>query len=182
MKQFGQLSSLLEQLEQEATLLDNQRGEHHQALFDQNLFRCQSKLLTPYAYEAHETLDKILCEQSAATLSAEQAEFLSEKLLCQISAIKRELATTVLRQSEPTGKSFSQRNLNELYQSLAQHQQWEQRLKALVKSKEQEHKLATPRDKSLAAQTLQSAQRRLQRCQHAKIKIEKQISYKERNQ
>ncbi|EEX31576.1 MULTISPECIES: primosomal replication protein [Vibrio] len=182
MKQFGQLSSLLEQLEQEATLLDNQRGEQQQALFDQKLFRCQSKLLTPYTYEAHETLDKILCEQSSGSLSPDQAEFLSEKLLWQISAIKRELATTALRQSEPTGKSFSQRNLNELYQSLAQHQQWEQRLKTLVKNKEQEHKLATPRDKSLAAQTLQSAQRRLQRCQQAKIKIEKQISYKERNQ
>ena len=182
MKQFGQLSSLLEQLEQEATLLDNQRGEHHQALFDPKLFRCQSKLLTPYTYEAHETLDKILCEQSSGSLSPDQAEFLSEKLLCQISAIKRELATTALRKSESTGKSFSQRNLNELYQSLAQHQQWEQRLKTLVKNKEQEHKLATPRDKSLAAQTLQSAQRRLQRCKHAKIKIEKQISYKERNQ
>ena len=139
MKQFGQLSSLLEQLEQEATLLDNQRGEHHQALFDPKLFRCQSKLLTPYTYEAHETLDKILCEQSSGSLSPDQAEFLSEKLLCQISAIKRELATTALRKSESTGKSFSQRNLNELYQSLAQHQQWEQRLKTLVKNKEQEH-------------------------------------------
>nr|WP_257713374.1 primosomal replication protein PriC [Vibrio neptunius] len=29
---------------------------------------------------------------------------------------------------------------------------------------------------------MQSARRRLQRCQQAKIKIEKQITYKERNQ
>lgn len=182
MSQFSQLSPLLEQLEQDAAQLDFNRGEHHGPLFDKKLFHCQSKLLAPCVYEAHETLDKILNEQLSGSLTTEQAEFLAERLLCQVSAIKRELATQSLRVSEPTGRSFSQRSLNDLYQSLAQHQEWEQRLKALVQNKESEHKYAEPRDKSLAAQTLQSARRRLQRCQQAKIKIEKQITYKERNQ
>lgn len=182
MNPFSQLSPLLDQLEQDAAQLDVNGGEHHDDRFDKKLFRCQSKLLTPCVHEAHETLDKILYEQSTGTLTPQQAEFLTDRLLCQVSAIKRELATQSLRANEPIRKSFSQQSLNALYQSLAQHQEWEQRLKALVQEKESQHKCAPPKDKSFAAQTLQSARRRLQRCQQAKIKIEKQITYKERNQ
>ncbi|MCG9596810.1 primosomal replication protein [Vibrio sp. Isolate25] len=182
MNQFSRLSSLLEHLEREAAQLDSTRGEHYGPLFDQKLFRCQSKQLAPYVDETRETLDKILMEQSSRSLTPEQAEFLSERLLCQVSAIKRELATQSLRINEPRDKSFNQQSLNDLYQNLAQHQEWELRLKDLVQSKEIEHKHADARSKSLAAQTLQSARRRLQRCQQAKVKIEKQIIYKERNQ
>ncbi|RSD31403.1 primosomal replication protein PriC [Vibrio pectenicida] len=182
MKPLSELSSLLLQLESQARLRDQKYGEHHQALFDQSLFRCQAKQLHPYVNEAQATLARLTTQLRAAADTIHQAQYLSERLICQIDAIKKELSSFQVRQQEHQTKSSKQSDLNRLYQNLAQHQQWELTLKTMVSQSEQEHRQTTGREKVLASQKLTATRRRLQRCQQAKLKIEKHIIYKERNQ
>ncbi|MDN3609661.1 primosomal replication protein [Vibrio ostreicida] len=182
MTPLNQLSSMWEQLQQQATELDNTRGEYSQPLFDRNLFHCGASNLVPCVEEAMDTFMQLSHAQEVKTLTCEQVDFLSERLICQLGAIKRELATQTLRRFEPGMKNTPRKRLNDLYQNLAQHQQWENRLLALVNNTEYTYQQASSNDKALALQTHQSAKRRLQRCQQAKIKIEKHITYKERNQ
>ncbi|MBU2897840.1 primosomal replication protein [Vibrio hepatarius] len=182
MKPLSELSNLLAQLESQAKLKDQKYGEHHQALFDQSLFRCQAKQLHPYVNEAQSTLDRLAAQLKSGTETVHQAHYLSEKLICQIDAIKKELSSFQVRQQEHHIPSPKQSDLNRLYQHLAQHHEWELSLKNMVSQYEQEYRNATGREKALASQKLTATQRRLQRCQQAKLKIEKHITYKERNQ
>ncbi|MDW1993703.1 primosomal replication protein PriC, partial [Vibrio sp. 780] len=52
-----QLSQSLEHMANQAATLDRQRGEHHVPLFDERLFSCRSRLLSPCVKEAKSTLD-----------------------------------------------------------------------------------------------------------------------------
>ncbi|MDC5848216.1 primosomal replication protein [Vibrio europaeus] len=182
MSKVKQLQSTLEQLAINAAALDRQRGEHHLALFDERLFRCKAKLLVPCVKETQSTLDSIMREEDAGKLTAMRAEYLTERLLAQISAIQRELATTTIRKNEPKHSSYFRKPINELYQHLAQHQDWERRLMEMVREKELALQYAPPFQQQSAQQALMATEQRLQRCQEAKLKIEKQITYRERNQ
>ena len=53
---ISQLQENLEQMAKQAAVLDRQRGEHHVPLFDERLFGCRSRLLTPCVKEAKATL------------------------------------------------------------------------------------------------------------------------------
>ncbi|KJY83199.1 prepilin peptidase [Vibrio galatheae] len=177
-----QLQPTLEQLAVNAAALDRQRGEHHLPLFDERLFQCRAKLLVPCVKEIQATLDSIIREENAGKLTPMRAEYLTERLLAQISAIKRELATTTIRKHEPKHSSYYRKPINELYQHLAQHQEWERRLMEMVRDKELALQYAPPFQQQSAQQSLIATEQRLKRCQEAKLKIEKQITYRERNQ
>ncbi|MDW3171098.1 primosomal replication protein, partial [Vibrio sp. Y184] len=97
---IAQLSQSLEHMANQAATLDRQRGEHHVPLFDERLFSCRSRLLTPCVKEAKSTLDAIIREQNENKLTALRAEYLTERLVAQIGAIQREISTTKIRKNE----------------------------------------------------------------------------------
>ena len=182
MSDFSRLNNLLEQLKQNAAQLDRRRGEHHQPLFDEVLFHCHGKLLTPCVQEAQSTLTTILREQDAGKLTQPRAEYLTERLLAQISAIQRELSTQAIRKSEPKHSSYYRKPISDLYHDLAQHQEWERRLMEMVRDKQYALDSAPAFQKQVAQTALLTVEQRLKRCQDAKAKIEKQITYREKNQ
>jgi len=182
MKDLSKLTFLLEQLKSNAAHVDRSRGENHLPLFDDTLFHCRAKLLIPCVTEAQSTLESILREQKADKLTQARAEYLTERLLAQISAIQREISTQGIRSNEPKHSSYYRKPINELYQNLAQHQDWERRLKILVSDKEQAVNNAPGFQKQAAQQALLVVEQRLKRCQEAKTKIEKQITYREKHQ
>ncbi|EGU32233.1 primosomal replication protein N'' [Vibrio ichthyoenteri ATCC 700023] len=182
MNQLRQLVTTLEQLAVQAAQIDRRRSEHHQPLFDETLFHCKARLLVPCVKETQSTLDTIIREQESGRLTSLRAEYLTERLYAQVAALQREIATQPIRKNEPKHYSHYQKPINVLYQELAQHQDWERRLMEMVRDKLAELETAPPFAKQTAQQTLLSTEQRLERCRAAKLKIEKQITYRERHQ
>ena len=182
MRQLSQINSTLESLIKQAAQVDRKRGEHHQALFDERLFHGQARLLVPCVEEAKATLASLVREQDAEKLTAQRAEFLTERLVAQIEAIQRELSTLAIRKDEPKHYHHFRKSINQLYQELAQHQEWERRLKDMVRAQEQAVSQAPFSQQSQAQQTLIKTEQRLKRCQDSKLKLEKQITFREKNQ
>ncbi|ENI4126980.1 primosomal replication protein [Vibrio fluvialis] len=182
MSDFARLTTLLDDLKRSAAQIDRVRGEHHHPLFDAVLFHCHGKLLTPCVQEAESTLSAILREQQAGKLTSQRAEYLTERLLAQVAAIQRELSTQSIRKSEPKHSSYYHKPISDLYQDLAQHQDWERRLMEMVRDKQYALEQASVFQKQAAQQALLAVEQRLKRCQEAKAKIEKQITYREKHQ
>ncbi|MGB2079556.1 MAG: primosomal replication protein [Vibrio sp.] len=179
---FDEISTHLDTLAQQAAQRDRQTGEHHQALFDEQLFHCRARLLTPYVSEAKSTLESIIREHQAKRLTQLRAEHLSQRLLAQISALKRELATSAMRGQEPKHWQHNRKPINHLYQELAKHQEWELRLKDLVLAKKYALSQTSGPAQVTAQKALIATEQRLSRCQAAKLKIEKQITFRETTQ
>ncbi|MZI92782.1 prepilin peptidase [Vibrio sp. CAIM 722] len=182
MKDFSHIRQLLETLSVQAANLDRQRGEHHLPLFDDILFHCHAKLLTPCVQETKSTLESLIREQDSKRLTQSRAEYLTERLLAQISAIQREISTTSVRSHEPKHASYYRKPISTLYQELAQHQEWERRLADMVQDKQYALDNAPFNEKQIAQSALLAVEQRLKRCQTAKTKLENQITYRERNQ
>ncbi|WP_070963019.1 primosomal replication protein PriC [Vibrio sonorensis] len=176
------LSQTIDKLSEDAAHLDRQRGEHHQPLFDQQLFHCKAKLIVPCVSELRSTYHSIVREKESGKLTSLRAEFLTERLLAQLTAIQRELATVTIRKKEPKHYTHFRKPINELYQELAQHQEWERRLKDMVKEKEFALSSAPPFQQANAQKALIATEQRLKRCQQAKLNIEKKITFREKNQ
>ncbi|WP_165310878.1 primosomal replication protein [Vibrio ziniensis] len=182
MSDLSRLNSIIEELQSSAALIDRTRGEHHRPLFDDTLFHCHGKLLTPCVTEAQGTLNAIVREQKAGKLTQPRAEYLTERLLSQIRAIQREMSTQAIRKNEPKHFNETRKPISDLYQDLAQHQDWERRLMILVQDKQATVESSFGANKTAAQQALLTAEQRLKRCQEAKTKIEKQITFREKNQ
>lgn len=168
----------LNDLAHQAEQLDTQRGEHHKPLFDAQLFHGRSKLLSPCVKEARATFDAL----NKKALTKVRAGFLSEHLIAQIEAITRELSTTTIRRNEIKHSSYYRKPINQLYQELSQHNEWERRLKLQVHTKQAELERAPPYLQQQIQNVLMTAEQRLTRCQQAKVSIENRIHYRERNQ
>lgn len=177
---YSKFHNILNELKLSAAQIDRQRGEHHRPLFDEVLFHCHGKLLTPCVQEAHSTLQALLREKESGRLTPLRAQYLSERLLAQIAALTRELSTQNVRKKEPKPQVYFKKPINDLYQELAQHQDWERRLMDLVRDKAMLLEQTPPVHKHSAQQALLQAEQRLNRCREAKIKIEKRISVQER--
>lgn len=182
MASFSQLKQNLEQMKFDAAHLDRQRGEHHLPLFDSSLFTCRSRLLTPCVDEAIATFDAIEREKAHKLLTTQRAEYLTERLLAQISAIQRELSTSHFRKDEPKHSSYYRKPISQLYQDLSQHKEWERRLMDMVLDKHKALEEAAGFNRSHAQQAVLKTEQRLERCRQAIIKIEKQITYREQHQ
>ncbi|MGO1295794.1 MAG: primosomal replication protein [Vibrio sp.] len=182
MKDLSQLNQVIDTLATQAAAVDRQRGEHHQPLFDGVLFHCHAKLITPCVEETRSTLNSITREQASQRLTPSRAEYLTDRLIAQISAIQRELSTTTIRHAEPKHSSYYRKPINLLYQDLTRHQEWERRLAEMVRDQQYLLDNASLMEKTSAQQALVAVEQRLKRCQDAKAKIEKQITYRERNQ
>ncbi|GEA49754.1 prepilin peptidase [Vibrio inusitatus NBRC 102082] len=182
MSQFSQIKEKLTQMAYSAEQLDKQRGEHHLPLFDSSLFNCRAKILLPCVKEATNTYEAINREKQHGLLTAERAEYLTERLLAQISAITRELSTAYFRKNEPKHKSYYRKPINAIYQDLAKHKEWERQLMEMVMDKQRALDTAVGFNQSHAQKALITAEQRLQRCKDAIIKIEKQITFREQHQ
>ncbi|EDP59042.1 primosomal replication protein [Vibrio sp. AND4] len=177
-----QLSENLTQMSNQAAVLDRQRGEHHVYLFDERLFHCRSRLLTPCVKEANTTLDTIIREQDEGKLTALRAEYLTERLVAQITAIQREISTTKIRKGEIKHRSHFRKPINLLYQELAQHQEWARRLREMVLEKQHAVEVAPSFARAEAQKVLIATEKRLERCEAALLKLENQITHREKNQ
>ncbi|NIF46326.1 prephenate dehydrogenase [Enterobacter sp. Ap-1006] len=145
-----------------------------QARFDRKLFHTHSTQLKDYLQEAQANLAQL--QLSVSHGKTEQVAFIAEKLVAQIAALQRELATAHLRQSEP-----QQKVQENLYEKLATHQDYERRLLAMVSDRDSQLSLQT----TLAGQQklqreLAALEGRLQRCRQALTRIEKAIERRER--
>lgn len=165
----------------QAQQIDQSRGENSKPLFDQKLFSCQTRLLLPCAREAQKILETLEQEQKNGHLSAERAEHLCEKLLNQISALKREMATLSIRQQEKRFSSKPNISINQLYQNLAQHQEWERRLENMVFDAQSQIDSSTdPIQRQALQQHMIASENRLARCRKAKYEIEMKITHLEK--
>lgn len=145
-----------------------------QARFDRKLFATRGTQLKDYLLEVQDNMNQL--QHSVEQSRTELVAFLAEKLVEQLAALQRELATTELRKRErqqPEAENF--------YQQLATTQGYERRLQAMINDRESQHSQQT----TLAGQ--QKLQReilalegRLQRCRQALARIERAIERQER--
>ncbi|KUI99810.1 primosomal replication protein PriC [Vibrio sp. MEBiC08052] len=178
---LSRLHDLIFSLEQQVIQLDEQRGEQQHPLFDPQLFRCKSHLLEPCLSELKNTYHEIVQSQKHQRLTAIQATYLTEKLLNQLNAIQRELATAELRKKENHSLP-RETSISSLYQELSQHQDWERRLQEMIFETEQqlEIKPMSPTEKKSCQQAILTLEQRLIRCQQSKQRIENKITARER--
>lgn len=180
MSTFNDIADKLDGLSKQAAQRDRIKGEHHQALFDEHLFKCRARLLVPCVTETKSTYQSIMREQQAKRLTQLRAEHLTQLLLAQLEAIQRELATQNIRHNEIKHRSYYRKPISELYQDLSQHQEWEMRLRDSVLQKNNQVNSCSSFERAQTQKELLVVEQRLERCQAAKLKIEKQITYRER--
>ncbi|PQJ60951.1 preprotein translocase subunit SecA [Vibrio chagasii] len=173
MSQFSQIKSVIDTLLGHCSQVDKSRGSYHQALFDKTLFKCGASTLLPYALETQATYHTITREQSTNQLSASRANYLTDKLTNQIAALQRELAIHDLRLDR---KSKSGKTLNDLYNDLAQHQDWQRRLVDLVKRRKLALDSEPRHSKAQAENAWMLAKERLERCEDSMKNIERLIN------
>ncbi|MFC0226829.1 primosomal replication protein PriC [Serratia aquatilis] len=170
---------LLQTLEQQIAALASEiqpRGDVsiRQARFDVALFSNHGTRLRDYLAE----VQKNFAQLQAAVSSNRNAHvaFLAEKLVAQLTALQRELATQTLRRKNQPKEVVDV----DLYHKLAEHQDYERRLISMIED----------RESLLGQQTTFAAQKKLQqelatiegrlvRCRQALARIERSIERKE---
>ncbi|NPE59991.1 primosomal replication protein [Dickeya dadantii] len=141
--------------------------------FDRQLFSCYGTRLGDYLDEIRHNYQHL--QQYVQEQRLDRVAFMAEKLLAQITALQRELATQPLREQEPATPEPQDR-----YQKLAEYQGYERRLLAMIQD----------RESMLATQSQLSEQQRLQRelaalegrlarCRQALSRLERQIERQE---
>lgn len=145
-----------------------------QARFDAALFANRGTRLRDYLAEVEKNFAQL---QSAANDSrTNRVAFLAEKLVAQIAALQRELATQALRRKNQPKEAPEA----DLYHKLAEHQDYERRLIGMIQDRES----LLGRQTTLAAQQklqheLAALEGRLMRCRQALARIERNIERKE---
>jgi len=166
---------LLEQLEEKLEALAQEVVPHThkrtpKARFDSQLFHCRSTRLGDYLEEVRQSLAQL--KQSVSAQRTERVAWMAERVVLQMSALQRELATQTLRKGEVHEVAES----TTLYEKLAQHQDYERRLRAMIVDRES---LLAHQQTLAQQQTLQreiaAFEGRLQRCLQALRRIERAI-------
>lgn len=170
---------LLQMLARQIAVLTNEvtpRGDAPipHARFDAALFANHGTRLRDYLAEVQKNFTQLQTAVSASRIS--QVAFLAEKLVAQIAALQRELATQALRRKNQPKKVVAV----DFYHRLAEHQDYERRLISMIQD----------RESLLGRQTTWTAQQKLQhelaalegrlmRCRQALVRIERSIERKE---
>ncbi|KAB8310003.1 prephenate dehydrogenase [Erwinia endophytica] len=166
---------LLEQLEEKLEELAQAVAPHTdkrtpKARFDSQLFHCRSTRLGDYLEEVRHSLTQL--KQSVSAQRTERVAWMAERVVLQMGALQRELATQTLRKGEVHEVT---ENVN-LYEKLARHQDYERRLRAMIADRES---LLAGQQTLAQQQTLQreiaAFEGRLQRCLQALKRIERTI-------
>lgn len=146
-----------------------------QARFDIALFSTKGTRLRDYLAEIKNNLRQL--NQEVAEKRSAQVAFIAERLVAQITAMQRELATQTLRKTHQTPERRSHDN----YTKLAETQQFERRLIAMIEDRETTlGQLSTFSDQQRVQKELAALEGRLMRCRQALAKIERQIERQEK--
>lgn len=168
-----QLDIQLEQLVRAVEPHANKRTA--QARFDIKLFHCRTTRLGDYLLEVRQTLEQL--KQCVRDNRTEGVAWMAERVVLQMSALQRELATQTLRSSESRAAPVKEN----LYEKLAEHQDFERRLRAMIADRES---LLAVQETLAQQQQLQrevaALEGRLQRCLQALKRIERGIENRER--
>lgn len=175
------LKQYIDALSKQAKQLDEQRKANKKPLFNTPVFNGPTDQLLPCVQEITNTLNQLEKEQIKIPANQEQLTHLSKKLIDQINAIEREIATMAIREQEKNLKYYVKTSINQLYQDLAQHQNWEQRLQ----QKQQQIEMVLKQNLNPSVQLqannhLILNEKRLLACQAARRKIEQKIAMKEK--
>jgi len=170
---------LLQVLEQQIAALAAEvtpRGDAPipQARFDAALFSNRGTRLRDYLAEVQRNFAQLQTAANDSRIS--QVAFLAEKLVAQITALQRELATQALRRKNQPKEVVAV----DLYHKLAEHQDYERRLMSMIQDRES----LLGRQTTFAAQQklqheLAALEGRLVRCRQALTRIERSIERKE---
>ncbi|MCG8707092.1 primosomal replication protein [Brenneria sp. 4F2] len=145
-----------------------------QSRFDRQLFSCYGTRLKDYFNEVTQNLQSI--RQLVAEQRADRVAFMAEKLVRQITALQRELATQSLRRQEQTAEKTPQ----DLYQKLAEHQDYERRLLSMIHDRESLLNNGAPfSEQQRLQQELAALEGRLARCRQALTRLERAIERRE---
>ncbi|SFN36464.1 restart primosome assembly protein PriC [Izhakiella capsodis] len=143
------------------------------ARFDNQLFHSQSLRLIDCLREAERNMTQL--SHAVAHDRSEQVAWSAERLVQQIAALERELATQSLRKTEPAhaepGKT--------LYELLSEHQDYERRLQAMIADRERQLEQCASSGAPKLQREIAALEGRLQRCRQALKKIERRIEYRE---
>lgn len=146
-----------------------------QARFDIALFSTKGTRLRDYLAEIKMNLQQL--NQEVVEKRSAQVAFIAERLVAQITAMQRELATQTLRKTHQTPERKSHDN----YTKLAETQQFERRLIAMIEDRETTlGQLATFSVQQRVQKELAALEGRLMRCRQALAKIERQIERQEK--
>ena len=146
-----------------------------QARFDIALFSTKGTRLRDYLAEIKNNLRQL--NQEVVEKRSAQVAFIAERLVAQITAMQRELATQTLRKTHQT----PERKSHDHYTRLAETQQFERRLVAMIEDRETTlGQLATFADQQRVQKELAALEGRLMRCRQALAKIERQIERQEK--
>jgi len=145
-----------------------------QARFDAALFSNRGTRLRDYLAEVQRNFAQLQTAANDSRIS--QVALLAEKLVAQITALQRELATQALRRKNQPKEVVAV----DLYHKLAEHQDYERRLMSMIQDRES----LLGRQTTFAAQQklqheLAALEGRLVRCRQALTRIERSIERKE---
>ncbi|GAB7214866.1 primosomal replication protein PriC [Dickeya zeae] len=147
--------------------------------FDRQLFSCYGTRLGDYLDEIRLNYQHL--QQYVQEQRQDRVAFMAEKLLTQMTALQRELATQPLREHEPTTPAPQDR-----YQKLAEYQGYERRLLAMIQDRESLLATQSTLNEQYTLNEQQRLQRelaalegRLTRCRQALSKLERQIERQE---
>ncbi|RPH24736.1 prephenate dehydrogenase [Buttiauxella warmboldiae] len=145
-----------------------------QARFDGKLFSTHSTQLKDYLAEVQANLAQL--QLSVKVGRTEQVAYIAEKLVAQIAALQRELATVKMRKNDPQPVVAEN-----LYEKLATHQDYERRIQIMISDRESQLSLQTTlAGQQKLQQELAALEGRLQRCRQALVRIERAIERRER--
>lgn len=167
-----QLEAKLAQLADAVEPHSNQRTP--KARFDDKLFHSHSTRLGDYLLEIQESM--VMLRQSVAYQRAERVAWAAERVVLQISALQRELATQTLRKNDVVATPVSEN----LYEKLAKHQDYERRLHAMITDRESQlARCETLVQQQNLQREIAALEGRLQRCLQATKRIERAIEKRE---
>ncbi|WP_075180502.1 primosomal replication protein PriC [Pantoea sp. 1.19] len=168
-----QLGQQVSQLAEAVAPVAGQRSR--QARFDNQLFHSHSSRLGDYLQELQQTHQQLL--HSVELQHTDQVRWLAERVVAQISALQRELATAPLRRGETADRAAQKT----VYETLAEHQDFERRLLAMIADRESLlGRQAALADQRRLQQEIAALEGRLQRCRQALKRIEQAIERGER--
>lgn len=166
-----QLEEKLEQLAEAVAPHSNQRTPR--ARFDAQLFHSHSTRLGDYMIEIKESM--VMLRQSVAYQRTDRVAWMAERVVLQMGALQRELATQGLRKNEAVAVPGEN-----LYEKLAKHQDYERRLQAMIADRESQlaHCETLVQQQNMQRE-IAALEGRLQRCLQATKRIERVIEKRE---
>lgn len=145
-----------------------------QSRFDRQLFSCYGTRLKDYFNEVTQNLQSM--RQLVSEQRTERVAFMAEKLVRQVTALQRELATQSLRRREQAAETAPQ----DLYHKLAEHQDYERRLLSMIHDRESLLSVQTSFSEQQRLQKeLAALEGRLARCRQALTRLERVIERRE---